>query len=407
MSAAVSAANSGHEAVIIERNEKTGKKLFITGKGRCNLTNATAPAAFLNNVVSNRKFMTGAIYAFTPEDTVRFFEERGLKLKTERGGRVFPESDKSSDVAAVLNSAIKEAGVRVLLNEKALFFSVENRKITSIKTDKSVYNDVGAVVLATGGKSYPSTGSDGSGYKLAASAGHTVVPPVPALSPVNLVGAYGAKGELFPRENVAFPEGLTLKNVRIRAVNEGKTLFSDFGEMLFTSKGVSGPIVLSASSVINRLPPEGLKIVVDLKPALDEKTLDARLQRDFAETRNKQFKNSLGELLPSSLIPYIVALSGVEPSKPMNSVTKAERAALLKLLKELTFKVEGLAPIEGAIVTAGGVSADEIDPKTMRSKLIDNLYFAGEVIDVDGFTGGYNIQIALSTGFVAGKVREK
>lgn len=403
MMAAIAAAEDGQEVILFEKNEKPGKKLYITGKGRCNLTNDTDPAGFIKNVCSNPKFLLSALNAFPPRTTMDFFENAGLPLKVERGGRVFPASDKSSDVTAALVKRLTRAGVTVKLKEKVQKLILKDNRVTEIVTDKGKYFP-SAVIIATGGKSYSLTGSTGDGYIFAKETGHNIVEPKPALCPILLKGALDASGAEIASGVLPFPEGLSLKNITASVKERsGKTLFSEFGELLFTDKGVSGPVILTLSSKINRKNPKDLLLSIDLKPALTHEELDARVRRDFLENVNRQFKNSLNALLPKSLIPYIVALSLINPESAVNIITRAERAALVGLLKDLTFPIASLGSIEESIVTAGGVSVKDIDPRTMRSKLVDNLYFAGEVIDVDGFTGGYNIQIALSTGYAAGK----
>lgn len=388
MAAAGKAAQCGADVMLLERNEKTGKKLYITGKGRCNVTNDTQPREFLENVVNGKKFLYGSIYSYSPAYTISFFEESGLKLKTERGNRVFPATDKSSDVIKALNDYLRRGGVEVRLNVK----------VQSVKAEQDgfgVFTDSGTfrckkLIIACGGKSYPSTGSDGSGYKLAAMLGHTVVKPVAALVPIRL------------KENVAQLQGLSLKNVKVSVC--GKDFCeSGFGEMLFTADGVSGPVVLSLSSLINKKDLTGAKLIIDLKPALDKSKLDERLLSDFKKYSNKMLRNSLGDLLPKSLIPFIIEYCKLDGDKPLNIVTKAERGILLNALKCLTFHIHSLYDVEFGIVTAGGVELKEINSKTMESKLVKNLYFAGEMMDVDALTGGFNIQIALSTGFAAGK----
>ena len=381
MMAAISAASCGAQVTLLEKNEKLGKKLYITGKGRCNLTNACDITDFFENIVSNPKFLYSAVYSFTNTDTVSFFEEHGLPLKEERGMRVFPQSDKSSDVIKTMQLALKEAGVRVKLN-------------TTVKSIEGL--DADSVVIATGGMSYASTGSTGDGYRFAEGMGHKIVEAVPALVPLTLKEAY-----------IKQLEGLSLKNVQVSVVNEkGKTLHSAFGEMLFTSRGVSGPVILSASSMITRKLSQGKErmfLKIDLKPALDEKQLDQRILRDFEGEKNKDFRNSLGKLLPAKMIPVIVSLSGIDGSKKVNEITREERSNLVNILKNFTAEISGSEGFNQAVVTQGGVSVREINPSTMESKLRPGVYFAGEVMDVDAFTGGFNIQIALSTGYLAGR----
>ena len=388
---AAATAAAGSDVTLFERNEKPGKKLYITGKGRCNVTNLCSPREFLEKVVRNPKFLYSAIYTFTPEDTVNLIETNGVKTKTERGNRVFPASDKASDVTKALVSNAMKAGVRFVY-EHVVSLSRKDGLFRLITSGAEYFFD--KVILACGGVSYPSTGSNGDGFKLAESMGHTVTKLYPALVPVNFC------------EDVKSLQGLSLKNVKV-TVSDGRKSESLFGEMLFTSRGASGPVVLSLSSLINRLDVKHVTFSIDLKPALDYDKLDKRVVSDFTKFKNKQFKNSLDEMLPKSLIPYIIDVSGINPDKPVNSVTKQEREKLVNLLKNLSFTVDSLGSIAEGIVTSGGVSVDEVNPKTMESKLVKGLYFAGEMLDVDALTGGFNIQIALSTGFAAGTSASK
>lgn len=388
---AAATAAAGSDVTLFERNEKPGKKLYITGKGRCNVTNLCSPREFLEKVVRNPKFLYSAIYTFTPEDTVNLIETNGVKTKTERGNRVFPASDKASDVTKALVSNAMKAGVRFVY-ENVVSLSRKDGLFRLITSGAEYFFD--KVILACGGVSYPSTGSNGDGFKLAESMGHTVTKLYPALVPVNFC------------EDVKSLQGLSLKNVKV-TVSDGRKFESLFGEMLFTSRGASGPVVLSLSSLINRLDVKHVTFSIDLKPALDYEKLDKRVVSDFTKFKNKQFKNSLDEMLPKSLIPYIIDVSGINPDKPVNSVTKQEREKLVNLLKNLSFTVDSLGSIAEGIVTSGGVSVDEVNPKTMESKLVKGLYFAGEMLDVDALTGGFNIQIALSTGFAAGTSASK
>lgn len=388
---AAATAAAGSDVTLFERNEKPGKKLYITGKGRCNVTNLCSPREFLEKVVRNPKFLYSAIYTFTPEDTVNLIETNGVKTKTERGNRVFPASDKASDVTKALVSNAMKAGVQFVY-ENVVSLSRKDGLFRLITSGAEYFFD--KVILACGGVSYPSTGSNGDGFKLAESMGHTVTKLYPALVPVNFC------------EDVKSLQGLSLKNVKV-TVSDGRKSESLFGEMLFTSRGASGPVVLSLSSLINRLDVKHVTFSIDLKPALDYDKLDKRVVSDFTKFKNKQFKNSLDEMLPKSLIPYIIDVSGINPDKPVNSVTKQEREKLVNLLKNLSFTVDSLGSIAEGIVTSGGVSVDEVNPKTMESKLVKGLYFAGEMLDVDALTGGFNIQIALSTGFAAGTSASK
>lgn len=391
------------DVILLEKNEKLGKKLYITGKGRCNLTNCTPNTEFFNSVVSNPKFLYSAIRNFDAFKVMEFFTKHNLQLKTERGNRVFPFSDKSSDVIKTLQKAMDEKNVVVKLTEKVLDFEVSNRRINKVITDKGTY-DVDKVILATGGKSYPLTGSTGDGYTLANKLGHKIIPLKPALTALITHFALDTNGGKRSLDSLAKLQGLSLKNVQASIINKDskKVLFSEFGEMLFTSSGVSGPIILTLSSYINRMDLHNILLVIDLKPALNIDTLDARLIKDFDINSNKQFKNSLNALLPTSMIPFIISLCGIDSEKQVNVISKKERLNLANLLKNLTFTIDSLDSIDRAIVTAGGIDTKEINPKNMQSKLIDNLFFAGEIIDVDALTGGFNLQIAFATAYLAG-----
>lgn len=404
MICAITAARLGGDVTVIEKNEKLGKKIYITGKGRCNLTNSTDFDGYMNNIVTNKKFLYSSLKEFDSKKCMDFFENIGLKLKIERGNRVFPESDKSSDVIKVLEREMKRLGVKVRLNEKVIKLSSENEKISEVITDKNTYRP-DKTVICTGGISYPLTGSTGDGFRFASSLGHTIIPPVPALCGLTVNSVLSGKGQKIPINALPYPKGLSLKNVSAGVVEiaSGKRLFFEFGEMLFTENGISGPIILTLSSKINRIPVQSVLLEIDLKPALNETKLDERILRDFDNAKNKQLKNALYELLPSSMVPFIVAISGIDAEKTVNSISREERRTLVRLLKRLTFVLSGSEKIETAVVTSGGVSVKEIDPKTMRSKLIENLYFAGETIDVDALTGGFNLQIAFATGYAAGK----
>lgn len=386
--AAGTLAERGFDVTLADKNEKTGKKLYITGKGRCNVTNECDGKEFLASVVSNPKFLMSAINAFDSYDTVDFLQKNGLNTVTERGNRVFPASQKSSDVIKTFTDYCRKNGVKILLSAKVVGVKSDGEDFVVSFSDKT--ERFQKVIVATGGLSYPSTGSTGDGYEIAKSFGHKIVKPVQALVPIELNEPWVQK-----------LSGLSLKNVRCSVTAGEKEIASDFGEMLFTHKGVSGPIILSLSSKINRLNPNGLKLVIDLKPALSDDVLDARLQRDFAELNLKQFKNSLDGLLPKSLVPVIVGLSKIDPEQKVGQITREQRKNLVHLLKNLTFSVKKPAGFEEAIVTAGGVDVKEINPKTMESKLQKGLYFVGEVLDVDALTGGFNIQIALSTAYAA------
>ena len=388
--AAYAAAVNGNNVTVFEKNEKCGKKIYITGKGRCNVTHDCAPVEFLSNVITNSKFLTGAIYGFSPEDTINFFERGGLKLKTERGARVFPVSDKASDVTKCLEDYCKKVGVTYKFNEIVLNIVILNSTISGIITTKDKYI-FDCVIVCTGGLSYPSTGSTGDGYKFAKAVGHKIVPLRQGLCGLNL------KGDFFKRL-----QGLTLKNVNLSVYVGDKKIKELFGEMLFTHYGVSGPIVLSASSLINRYDLNCVKLSLDLKPALTEEQLDNRILRDFDEFKNKSTYNCLKELLPESLISEVLTRSGISSDRKVNSVTKLERRNLLTNLKKFDMLVSSLRGFDEAIITCGGVDVKEINPKTMESRLVKGLYFCGEVLDIDAFTGGFNLQIAFSTGFAAG-----
>lgn len=390
MMAAGIAAGRGLKVILLEKKDRCGRKLFITGKGRCNLTNDTDPEGLIANTPGNPYFMYSAFYGFTSQDTMDFFERLGVKLKVERGNRVFPVSDKSGDIVRALERFIKDKSVEIRLNTRAEGIITSNGKVTGVKAGGKVIN-CDSVIIATGGLSYPVTGSDGDGYSFAKSAGHSVTALHPSLVP------------LITKEKwVSSLMGLSLKNVRLTVKIEGKQVYSDFGEMLFTHYGISGPLVLTASRHVIGKTDKKIEAFIDLKPALSDKELDSRLLRDFAKYVNKDFKNALDDLLPMKLIPVIIKLSGISPEKKVNSITKEERATLLKLLKGLKLTVTGTAGYNEAIVTAGGIDVDEIDPSTMQSKLTEGLFFAGEVIDVDAYTGGFNLQIAFATGHLAG-----
>ncbi|AUG57559.1 BaiN/RdsA family NAD(P)/FAD-dependent oxidoreductase [Acetivibrio saccincola] len=390
--AAGKAAENGNQVILVEKNNRIGRKILISGKGRCNITNNTDIEGLIENTPGNGCFLYSAFYTFSNTDLIDFFNKYGLKTKVERGGRVFPVSDNAKDVVDTLNAFLKKKRVDLWLNSPVEKILTEDKKVTGImlKSGKIISCDM--VVLATGGASYPGTGSTGDGYKMAKELGHTIVPLKPSLVPL-----------ITKEEWVKDLQGLSLKNVSITLVdNKGKKIYSDFGEMLFTHFGVSGPIILSASRHILDYDYKGVKLIIDLKPALAEEKLDERIQRDFLKFSRKQFKNSLDELLPQKLIPVIVRLSKIDSAKTVNQITKEERRFLVKLLKNLTLTINGARPIEEAIVTSGGVSVDEINPSTMESKLIKGLFFAGEVIDLDAYTGGFNLTIAFSTGYLAG-----
>lgn len=388
MMAAGTASLYGADVTIFESMPYLGKKLGITGKGRCNVTNACSCNEFLENVTKNPRFLYGAINSFTPEDTVNHFESLGVKLKTERGKRVYPETDRAKDVVDAMR--------RYSANAKVI-----HRKVNEIKIDdgrftvicKNDIYDFDKVIIATGGMSYPLTGSDGSGYKLASKLGHKITPITPSLIPLE------SRSDLCERM-----QGLSLKNVSVKVLDKNeKTVYTDFGEMMFTHFGVTGPIILSASAHLRTFDISELTLSIDLKPALDEKTLDQRLISDFKENSNKDLVNALSSLLPSKMIKPFIDCTGIDERKKINSITKEERFKILTWLKDFRIGLLRFRPIEEAIVTSGGIETKEINPKTMESKLVPGLYFAGEIIDVDAYTGGFNLQIAFSTGYLAGK----
>ncbi len=391
MMAAIYGAEAGACVTLFEKMGACGKKLRITGKGRCNVTNDCTLQEFLQNVPTNPRFLYSALNFLSPEQVQSFFEERGVALKTERGKRVFPQSDKADDIVRCLADTCRKSGVTVQY-ERVESLLVEDGCVRGLRTaDGEQYFD--RVIVCTGGMSYPRTGSDGDGYRLARQVGHTVTPLSPSLVPV--VSRDRLCAEL---------QGLSLRNVSLRVVERasGKTVYEDFGEMMFTHFGLTGPMILSASAHIRDICPAKYEAQIDLKPALDEKTLDGRILSDFANYHNKDFINALDDLLPQKLIPVVVRLSGIDARKKVHSITKEERAALVGVIRKLTISMDGFRPIAEAIVTKGGVSVKEIDPKTMESKLCRGLYFAGELLDVDAYTGGFNLQIAFSTGALAG-----
>lgn len=402
MMAAAAAADKGQQVTLLERNEKLGKKVFITGKGRCNLTNASDIEEIFEHVVTNRKFLYSALYGFDNRACMDFFEENGLRLKVERGNRVFPASDHSSDVIRTLEKKLKGLSVEIRLHTRVESLVTESlltesgcdkRRIKGVRDERGKYYEADAVILATGGISYPSTGSTGDGHRMAEETGHKVTELYPALVPLKA-------REGFCRELM----GLSLKNVTATFKEGKKVLYSEFGEMLFTHFGVSGPIILSGASVINqRLAKNEIQLFIDLKPALTEEQLQNRLTRDFEENRQKQFKNACGGLFPARLVPVMIALSGIDPDKKACEISKEEKRNFARCIKALPLTITGTGGYEEAIVTKGGVSVKEINPSTMESKLVSGLYFAGELIDVDAFTGGYNLQIAWSTGRLAGE----
>jgi len=404
MMSAIMAKEAGNEVILIEKMKSLGRKLLITGKGRCNITSSLPMEEFIKNTPGNGKFLYSAFNNFSNKDIIKFLKEEGLEVKEERGNRIFPVTDKSLDVLDCFIKRLKKDKVEIHYNEKVeeiLYDKKDDKKIvTGVRTSKGEIK-ADKVILATGGKSYPLTGSTGDGYSLAQKLGHNITDLKPSLVPV----------EIFEKSICKNLQGLSLKNVSIKIVdNENKKeIYSDFGEMLFTHFGVSGPIILSSSAhlvryknIDQKFKNKNIKLVIDFKPALSEEKLEARILRDFEEFKNKQFKNSLDKLLPQKLIPVIIEQSSINENKKVNEITKEERKKLVILLKNFTLTLEKLRPIEEAIITSGGINIKEINPKTMESKLVQNLYFAGEIIDVDSYTGGFNLQIAYSTGYVAG-----
>ena len=392
MLASIFSARNGHEVHVYEKNEKLGKKLYITGKGRCNLTNACDMDALFASVRTNSRFLYSAFYGFTNQDTMAFFEEEGLKIKTERGERVFPLSDRSADVLDTLRRSMRRAGVEVHLNTEVKDIIVEEGEARGlILTDKTrIEGD--AVIVATGGLSYPVTGSTGDGYRFAKEAGHKVTDCIPSLTPFNI-------REQFVKDL----QGLSLKNVELRICNGKKEVFREFGEMMFTHFGITGPLVLTASSYVGTLAAkQELKAVLDLKPALSEEQLDQRILREFDANPNKSFKNVIGSLFPAKLTPVMIGLSGIDQDKKVHDISREERQGFVKLTKSLPMTVTGLRDYKEAIITKGGVAVKEINPSTMESKFVKGLYFIGEVLDLDAVTGGFNLQIAWSTAYAAG-----
>ncbi|MBR2847350.1 MAG: NAD(P)/FAD-dependent oxidoreductase [Clostridia bacterium] len=389
MMAASAASDLGKSVLLIEKNKMAGRKLRITGKGRCNVTNAADAQSLMRNINENGRFLFSALSAFDSDDTIAFFEGLGVPLKTERGGRVFPQSDKATDVAEAMYNKVLAGGCKFVRDEVSDILT-ENGYICGVRLASGKEISAKSVIIATGGLSYPLTGSTGDGYRMAKLLGHSITAPRAALVPIETK-------EMWPSEM----QGLSLKNVKLTLKCEDKSLFSEQGEMLFTHFGISGPLCLSASCHIKDLEKE-YTIEIDLKPALDEKTLDARLLKDFSKYINRDFINALDDLLPAKMIPVFVSLSGIDPRRKVNEITRQERQMICSLLKNMRLSVKALRPIDEAIITAGGINVKEINPSTMESKLVPGLYFAGEVIDVSAYTGGYNLQIAFSTGYLAG-----
>lgn len=386
MFAAATAAKNGLRVLLLEKNERNGKKLAITGKGRCNVTNACSAEEVMKQIPRNGRFLFSALNRFSPDDAMRFFEEEGCALKVERGNRVFPTSDRSADVIAALERAMKRGNVERRRATVVGLFAQEG-KIAAVKTTQGIVS-ARKVILCTGGVSYPLTGSTGDGYRMAETLGHRIIAPVGSLVPLDAAS------------DCAKMQGLSLKNTALRLLNEkGKMIYRDFGELLFTHFGLSGPMILSASAHMKE--GERYTVSLDLKPALDEQTLDARFLRDFEKYANRSMENALADLYPSSMILVMLRRSGIAPELKANSLTKGQRRTLLELTKNFTIPIEGKRPVEEAIVTRGGVDVRQVDPKTMQSKLVEGLYFAGEILDCDAYTGGFNLQIAWSTAFAA------
>ncbi len=396
MMAAVSASQHGAKVILLEKMSVLGRKVSIIGKGRCNITNIADKQTIIKNMPGNGSFIYSALHSFDNQDVIDFFHEQGVMTKVERGGRVFPVSDDAKDVVEAFRKALKNGNVEVVTGQSAKRILMHNGQVTGVLAANNVEYSADRVILATGGASYPGTGSTGEGYRIAEMAGHTIVPLKPSLVPLEVEEEW--IGEL---------QGLSLKNVTASVIFEGKKMADDFGEMLFTHYGLSGPIILSLSKKVAELfknkPGEEVLIEINLKPALTAEVLDKRIQRDFEKFSRKQLKNSLGELLPAKLINVVIDLAHVDPDKFVHQITKEERGRLQQQITNLTFTITGTRPVSEAIVTAGGVQVKEINPKTMESKIVAGLFFAGEVIDIDGYTGGFNLQAAFSTGYVAGQ----
>ena len=400
MMAAITAAEKGNDVTIIEKMPMFGKKLLITGKGRCNITSSLYMSEFIKNTPGNGKFLYSAFQNYTNQDIIEFLKKQGLEVKEERGNRIFPVTDKSVDVLNCFKKRIDELKIKYKLNTKVEKVLIKNNEVIAIRTNRDIIQ-TNKIILATGGKSYPLTGSTGDGYKIAKDIGHTIVTIKPSLVPM----------EVYEKEMCKKLQGLSLRNVGIKIIDNDrkKIVYEDFGEMIFTHFGISGPIILSGSAHLVKykdidylLKKKYVEIKIDLKPALTEEQLDDRILRDFSEVKNKQFKHSLGKLLPQKMIPVIIELSKIDENKKVNEVTKEERKKLVQLLKNFTITIKDFRPEEEAIITCGGINTKEIDPKTMESKIIKGLYFAGEIIDVDSYTGGFNLQIAYSRGYTAG-----
>lgn len=402
MMSAITASENGNDVTLVEKMNSLGRKLLITGKGRCNITSSLNIEEFIKNTPGNGRFLYSCYQQYTNKDIIKFLKEQGLEVKEERGNRIFPVTDKSQDVLKCFTKKLKENKVKILYNmqvQKILVDEQREKAIGILANNEEMYAD--KIILATGGKSYPLTGSTGDGYKMVEELGHNVTKIKPSLVPL----------EIYQKSLCQDLQGLSLRNIEIKILDKSKNkaIYEDFGEMLFTHFGVSGPTILSSSAhlvryknIDDKLKNKEIILKIDFKPALSTKKLDDRILRDFTEFKNKQFKNSLEKLLPHKLINPIIKLSKIDPDKKVNEITKEERTRLVELLKNFTIEIKGFRPIDEAIVTSGGIKISEINPKTMESKLIKNLYFAGEIIDVDSYTGGFNLQIAYSTGFVAG-----
>lgn len=397
MFAAIAAAKNGHQVTLYEKNEKLGKKIFITGKGRCNITNAADMEELFDAVVTNSKFLYSSFYGYTNQNVIDFFEDAGVPVKIERGNRVFPISDHSSDVIRALEREMKKVGVKVCLNTEVKSVEAEKGKFNKVVLKDTTTQAADACIVATGGLSYRSTGSTGDGFRFAENVGHKVTQCFPSLVPMETKEPW-----------ICELQGLSLRNVEAKILNGKKELYKDFGEMLFTHFGVSGPLIISASSYVGKkfMDKNGQKkeltLEIDLKPALTEEQLDQRVLRDFEENHNRQFKNAITKLFPTKLIPVMLELGGIDPEKKVNSIEKEERKQFVHLIKHFRMTLTGLRGYLEAIITKGGVNVKEIDPGTMESKLVKGLYFAGEVLDLDALTGGFNLQIAWSTGYAAG-----
>lgn len=389
---AVCASEKGNEVILIEKNEKIGKKLLITGKGRCNITNSGEIEDIINNTPGNGNFLYSALYTFSNSDIIEFFNNNGLETKVERGGRIFPVSDKAFDVIRVFENLIRKHKIKLLLNTTVKDILINNNEVYGVLLNNKKKVECDKIVVATGGVSYPLTGSTGDGHRFATKVGHTITDLKPSLVPIET-----------KEEWVKDLQGLSLRNVEIKVTSSKKKLYTDFGEMIFTHYGVSGPLILSSSRHIIGFENKDVKFTIDLKPSLDYEKLEKRLLRDFDKNLNRQLKNSLDEILPQKMIPVFVKLSGIDENKIVNQITKEERKRLIELFKNFEFSFKKFRPIKEAIITAGGVNIDEVNPSTMESKIVKNLYIVGELLDLDAYTGGYNLTIAFSTGYLAGQ----